>query len=135
MNAYSTDLRARVIEYVEKGHTQKESAARFGVSDRTVWNWVKLKRETGSLKVEAVPRSPHKLPNEELVSYVRAHPDAYLKEIAEHFNCGVSSVHGALKRLGITYKKTPFVSRKKRRKTETIYKFCKDVSEKSVSLR
>ncbi|MDR3155582.1 MAG: transposase [Holosporaceae bacterium] len=42
MNAYSTDLRARVIEYVENGHTQRESAARFGVSDRTVWAWVKL---------------------------------------------------------------------------------------------
>jgi transposase len=118
MNAYSNDLRERVIEYAESGHTYKEAGNRFGVSERTICNWVKLKRETGSLRVDVVPRSPHKLHKDELLAYVKLHPDAYLKEIAEHFNCGISSVHDALKRLGITYKKTPFICGKKRRETK-----------------
>jgi transposase len=133
MNAYSEDLRIRVVDYVEAGHTYKESGAMYGVSDGTVYKWIKLKKETGSLKVEAVPRSPHKLFNEELLEYIKQNPDAYLKEIAEHFQCGISSVHDALKRLGVTYKKTPYICRKKRRETKTVYRFCKDSAQKPSS--
>jgi transposase len=134
MNAYSEDLRMRAIKYVESGHKYKESAERYGISERTICNWVRLKKESGSLKVEVVPRSPHKLHNDELLAYVKANPDAFLREIAEHFGCSKSAVHKALKRLGVTYKKTPFIRGKKRRETNTVYRFCKDVSEKSTDL-
>jgi transposase len=63
------------------------------------------KKETGCLKVEAVPRSPHKLHDEELLAYVKANPDAYLREIGEHFKCCAAAVHRAFKRLGVVYKK------------------------------
>jgi transposase len=130
MNAYSEDLRIRVIKYVESGHKYAEAAERYGVSNRTICNWVKLKKETGRLKAEPVPRSPHKLHDEELLAYVKANPDAYLKEIAEYFKCCTAAVYKALKRLGVVYKKTPFISGKKRRATETIYRFCKNISPK-----
>ena len=128
MNAYSEDLRIRVIAYIESGHKYKEARERFAVSERTICSWVKLKRATGSLKAEAVPRSPHKLLDKELLSYVEANPDAFLKEIAEHFGCSNTGVHKALKRLGITYKKTPFIPGKGRRETKKIYRFCRNVS-------
>jgi transposase len=128
MKAYSEDLRIRVIEYVESGHKYEEAGAIYGVSERTICNWVKLKKERGSLKVESVSRSPHKLHNEELLAYVKEHPDAYLKEIAENFKCCVSAVHKALKRLGIVYKKTPFIPGERRRATKTIYRFYKGSS-------
>ncbi|MDR0555516.1 MAG: transposase [Holosporaceae bacterium] len=76
---------------------------------------MKLKRLTGSLKTEAVPRSPHKINDEALLKYVKSNPDAFLKEIAEHFGCSKSGAHKALKRNGITYKKTPFIPGKRRR--------------------
>jgi transposase len=132
MNAYSKDLRERVVAYVESGHKYREAAGRYGVSERAICNWIKLKKETGSLKIEAVPRSPHKLPDAELLAYVKEHPDAYLKETAEHFQCGISSVHDALKRLGVTYKKTPFISGKRRRETKKVYRFCKSMPGKST---
>jgi transposase len=132
MNAYSEDLRNRVVSYVESSHKYKEAAERYGVSERTICNWVKLKKEKGSLRIEAVARSPHKIPDAELKEYVKEHPDAYLKEIAEHFKCGVSSVHDALKRNGIAYKKTPFVPGKGRRKTQKVYRFCKNVPTKQA---
>jgi hypothetical protein len=81
------------------------------------------------LKAEAVPRSPHKLPDEELLSYVKKRLDAFLKQIAEHFRCGISSVHDALKRLVVTYKKTPFISGKKRKRFTD---FVKTTQEKVV---
>ncbi|MDR2681740.1 MAG: transposase, partial [Holosporaceae bacterium] len=49
MNAYSEDLRMRVIGYVESGHKYNEAAERYGVSERTICNWVRLKKETGCL--------------------------------------------------------------------------------------
>ncbi|MDR0581054.1 MAG: transposase [Holosporaceae bacterium] len=135
MNACSEDLRLRVIGYVESGHKYKEAAERFGVSERSICNWIKLKRETGSLKAESVPRSPHKLRDEELLTYVKENPDAFLKEIAEHFRCSESGVHKALKRNNITYKKTPFIPGKRRRETKKVYRFCKCKPEESIGLR
>jgi transposase len=134
MNAYSEDLKIRVVAYVEAGHIYRDAAERFGVSERAICDWIRLKREMGSLKIEAVPRSPHKIRDEALKKYVTEHPDAYLKEIAEHFQCGISSVHDALKRNGITYKKTPLVSGTRRRKTQKIYRFYKNVSTKQAGV-
>jgi transposase len=135
MNAYSEDLRERVIKYIESGHDRREACEVFGVSLKSVTNWIKLKKETGSLRIEAVPRSPHKLFKEELIGYVKANPDAYIREIAEHFQCGKTTVVNALKRNGITYKKTAFIPGKRRRETKKIYRFCKNMPQKSVGLR
>ena len=38
-------------------------------------------------------------------AFVEAHPDAFLREIAAHFDCAVPSVWGALKQIHITLKK------------------------------
>ena len=48
MNAYSQDLRARVIASADTGpQTQRSIAATFGVSLSTVEKWLHRKRETG----------------------------------------------------------------------------------------
>ena len=36
---------------------------------------------------------------------VEAHPDAFLREIAAHFDCAVPSVWAALKKINVTLKK------------------------------
>lgn len=105
MNAYSLDLRKLVVAYVEEGHTQAEAARQFKLHAVTVSRWIKLKKTNGSLKVIAVPRSPHKLPLDALEEYVKEHPDAFLREIASHFGCGKDAVARALKKLGFTRKK------------------------------
>ena len=106
MNAYSLDLRELVVAFVEEGHSQAEAARQFKLYSGTVSRWIKLKRTTGSLKVTPVPRSPHKLPLDDLEKYVKKHPDAFLREIASHFGCGKDAVAKALKKLGFTRKKT-----------------------------
>ena len=105
MNAYSLDFRELVVSYVEEGHTQAEAARHFKLHPDTVGRWIKLKKTTGSLRAIPVPRSPHKLPLEPLEKYVKEHPDAFLREIAAHFNCGKDAVARALKKLGFTRKK------------------------------
>ena len=105
MNAYSLDFRKLVVSYVEEGHTQAEAARHFKLHPDTVGRWIKLKKTTGSLRAIPVPRSPHKLPLEPLEKYVKEHPDAFLREIAAHFNCGKDAVARALKKLGFKRKK------------------------------
>lgn len=46
-----------------------------------------------------------KIPLEELKTFVEAHPDAFLREIAAHFDCAVPSVWAALKQIKVTLKK------------------------------
>lgn len=104
MKAYSIDLRIRVMEYLDRGRTYQVATYLKNV------NWSKLTREKGSLKFEHTPQSPHKLNNEAFLDYVKKNPDAYLREIAVHFKCGITSVHDALKRLGVKYKKTKNIS-------------------------
>ena len=86
----------------------------------TVERWIKLKKTTGGLKAVLVPRSPHKLPLDALEEYVKEHPDAFLREIAAHFNCGKDAVARALKKLGFTRKKTKNLQRTGRIAKENI---------------
>ena len=90
--AYSKDLRFRVIEYVEDGHTLAQIAAVFKVHIGTVIAWCKRYRTTGT--VERKLRRPvnKKIIPENLIKYVEEHPDAYLKEIVEVFGCCSSSM-------------------------------------------
>jgi transposase len=103
--AYSVDSRKIILEYLEKGHTQKEARSELGVSIASMSKWRKMLRETGSLEDKEPQRKPRKLHDEELKAYITANPDAYFIEIAKHFNCSDEGVRKACKRLGITRKK------------------------------
>ena len=112
MNAYSLDLREKVVAYVQNGHSQRETAKVFNLNKSTVGRWMNLVKENKSLKPVPTPRSPHKLSLEKLESYVKEHPDAFLREIGDNFNCGPDAVARALKKLGFTRKKTKNLQRK-----------------------
>src|SRR3712207_7985243 len=49
MRAYSMDLRERVVAAVDRGMTQEQAAALFGVSVNTVGRYLARRRDTGSL--------------------------------------------------------------------------------------
>ena len=79
--AYSVDLRKKVVEYLERGHTQRKAARVFGIHQETVNKWYKKYRETGNLNNEPPrPRAFRKLDPEKLKAYINDHPDAYLYE-------------------------------------------------------
>lgn len=101
---YSEDLRKKATEYVESGHSQVEAATVFGVTSRTIWNWIQRKKN-GSLKPKDYERPPRKIDNDRLIQFLKENPDAYLKEIADEFQVDPSAVFYACKRLNITLKK------------------------------
>ena len=108
---YSLDLRERVVAYLGEGHTQKEACSIFGVSRKTIYSWLKLKEEKGTLhwkRSKGYRVSKYNVLEGELKAYIVEHPDAYLQEIAEVFKGSSSGICRALKRFKISRKKSHF---------------------------
>ena len=66
-----------------------------------------LERKKRVVKKRVVKK--RKTPLEELKAFVEAHPDAFLREIAAHFDCVVPSVWAALKQIKDTRKSLSFL--------------------------
>ena len=109
--AYDRDLRLRAIKYTEEGHTLAQAAAVFKVNIGTLIGWRKRYRATGEVKIKVRRPVNKKIIPEELIEYVEAHPDAYLKEIAEVFGCHPSSVLKRLRKLRLREKKEYLLQR------------------------
>ena len=103
--AYSTDLRERVVEYLEEGHTLESTKKVFKVSVSTMRSWRKQLVEMGHLENRPLDRTFKKIDPEKLLAYIEEHPDAYLGEIAEVFSCTGEAVRQALAKLHVTRKK------------------------------
>jgi len=113
MDAYSMDLRERVIRAVDAGEdTREEIAERFGVSTRWIRKLVAQRAATGSIE----PR-PHGGGRQAVIAAdsaealrhaVQADPDATLVELRDAVGVqgSIMVVWRALKRLKITRKKS-----------------------------
>ena len=65
----------------------------------------KERREQGHLERKKRVVKKRKISLEKLKDFVEAHLDAFLREIAAHFDCAVPSVWAALKQINVTLKK------------------------------
>ena len=43
--AYSYDLRKKALDYIEKGYSKEEASQVFGVTARSIFNWIKRKEQ------------------------------------------------------------------------------------------
>ena len=111
MEAYSMDLRKRVLAACDAGHGTKEVAAWFEVSPAWVRRLKQRRRELGT--IEPLPGRygrPPKLTGEHLRrlgELVEQCPDSTLRELREQLDVPVelSSICRALQRLKLTLKK------------------------------
>jgi transposase len=58
MNAYSKDLRLRVLAAVDRGIPRKEVADLFGVSLSSIKRWLRRRHETGDVDTYEIPGRP-----------------------------------------------------------------------------
>ena len=115
MNAYSKDLRTRVLAAVDRGVSRAEIVETFGVSLATARRWLKRRRETGELR----PRpSPGRTPNicataqerRALWRQLEGNREATLERHRELWEerggarASVATMSRAIRRLGWTYK-------------------------------
>lgn len=105
--AYSYDLRSKALNYIEKNGSKLEASRIFGVTVRTLFNWIKRKEKGCLVPKRTKDKRPYKIDEEKLKAYIEEHPDAYLREIAEVFGITISAVFYACRRLKITLKKRP----------------------------
>ena len=110
------ELRSRVVDYVEQGHSRRSAARHFRVSVRFVCNMVILKQMTGCLDPKPQGRqrgtAGKLLPHMDFLSeVVHSEPDITLHELsaaleqARGIKVHFTAVHYALVRLGLSYKK------------------------------
>lgn len=118
--SYPIIFRERVIEYRKENHTLEETSKVFKVSISTISNWEHKLEKEGNLENKELNRSFKKIDPEKLKEFVKNHPDAYLKEIAEEFKCGQTAIRKALKKQKITRKKNKTIQRTRCRKSKTL---------------
>jgi len=121
--AYDIRFKERVLSYLDKGHSQRETAAVFGVGTSTIKDWRRRLATGEGLAPRARTRAPKKIPPDRLRAIVTQTPDLYGGEIAALFACSYSAVWYALRRIGFTLKK-------KRRPTRSVTKGCAKPSSK-----
>ena len=114
--AYSLDLRERICAYVAKGNSARSAGRLFGVSAATAVRFAAQYRDHGAAIPKPQGRPPGRFgklaPHREfLLEIVQAEPDITLKELAAALaethgvDVQLSSLHRALIRAGLSYKK------------------------------
>ena len=103
--SYDIKFRRSAIAYWSEGHSKRETAKVFNVSPTALQRWKFQLEKTGDLAPKKRRETWRKIEPERLAKYVGKNPDAYLKEIAQEFDCTGVAVFLALRRLKITRKK------------------------------
>jgi len=103
--SYDKKLRERALEYWAADHTKAETAVVFKVGTSTLQTWKSQLNKTGTLEPKKRRETWRKIDPEGFKAYLEQHPDAYLKEIAQAFNCSDVAVLKAMRRWNITRKK------------------------------
>jgi transposase len=116
MKQYSVDLRERLLSAIDAGLSQAAAARLLGVGTSTITRWRQQRRATGSLAPKPRPGRPPAIgPSQAdaLRAQVAAFPDATLAEHCAHWaqahdaSLSVAGMSRAIRRLGITLKKSP----------------------------
>jgi len=113
---YSLDFRQKVLSVRERDNlTFEQVSVRFSVGIASVVRWSK------SPTIKPYTRVNHrKIDPDLLVQDVEKYPDAYQFERAERFGVCQKAIWSALRRLGVTYKKSSETSQSERRQTAII---------------
>ena len=108
MQAYSMDLRRRVLGDCDAGLPTKAVAEKYSVSPAIVRRWKQRRRETG--EVAPRPRGgrrPRIVDRAALAAAAEAQPDATLRELRDALGLSVSvqTIWRVLRELGLSFKK------------------------------
>jgi transposase len=107
MQAYSLDLRKRVLADCDVGLKTKSVAEKYGVSRTWVRGLKQRRRETGEIAARRGGGRKPKIDRVRLAELVAADADATLVELRERLgiSCALSAIWKALAALKLTFKK------------------------------
>lgn len=100
---YSVDFRRHVLSLRKKeGLTFAQTSERFGIGIASLTRWNKQVEPKATRE-----NRPRKIDLDALWMDVEKHPDAYQYERAVRFGVTPKAIWQALRKLGVTYKKSP----------------------------
>ena len=88
MNAYSKDLRLKVLSAIDRGIPRKEVQDLFGDSRSTIKRWLKRRRLTGDVTIHKIPGRPSvkgKALRQWLPEQLNSNPELTLSEHCQAF--------------------------------------------------
>lgn len=111
-NAFSMDLRKRIVADCDAGMTVRAVADKFQVTDRVIFKLLERRRETGSiapLKGKVGRKRKLELKRDEIIQAVNNNSSLTLQELISELDLpvSVSTLWKSLKRWGISLKKSP----------------------------
>ena len=95
--AHTIEIRQKALDYLDRCNNKTKVAQAFGISRKTLYQWIQLKEEKSDLSHQSGGCRKIKIDKVKLKNYV----------IAEQFDCSAPAVHKALKSIDITLKKRP----------------------------
>ena len=101
--AYSSDLRKRVLDFIEAGGQKTQACRQFSIARATLYTW--LNAEDPLARQKPGPRGPRNLDLNALEKHVADFPDQTQVERAASFGVSEFCIYYGLKTLGITRKK------------------------------
>jgi transposase len=113
MKAYASDLRERIVKFIQGGGSKAAAARRFDLARSSVYRYLTAANK-GALTPKTSWGTWRKLDPEKLRAHVQKHPDATLKELQQVFGVSHHAVWVRLGQLGFTLKKTHKISRAQR---------------------
>ncbi len=87
--AYSIDLREKALNCYKQSNNASKVAKTYGISRNTLYLWIKLEEQTGSLKHQVKGQNATKWDTQALKQYIEQNPDAYLYENARFHRMGI----------------------------------------------
>jgi transposase len=107
---YPYELRKRAILAINNGERIGEVSKRFIISRNTLYKWISLQKETGSIR----PRFGYQKGHGQIIKdrdkfeeFLKANNNKTSKELADLWGAKVSAttIRASIKKLGYTYKK------------------------------
>lgn len=105
MQAYSIDLRQKVIEFVKQGNTQKSAAKIFNLNKATVNRRCLRHKNEGHIRPRKNLGKKASVSKVEFEGYVRANPNFTTADMGKYFNISSPGALYYLRKFGFSYKK------------------------------
>ncbi len=101
--AYSTDLRKRVLDFIDNGGSKVKAAKLFNISRDVIYKWLNAPDPLAPKK--SGPKGPRCIDYKALTQQVKDFPDQTIQERADHFGVSYYCIWYGLRKLGISRKK------------------------------
>lgn len=105
MQAYSIDLRQKVIKFIIDGNTQKSATEVFNLNKATVNRWWLRYKKEGHVRPRKNLGSKPKVTEEEFKIFIAQNPNFTTIDMGKYFNISATGACYWLKKFGFSYKK------------------------------